>query len=171
MIRVDLSSLNQDLAEMGDGLEEAARPAAQAAAQVLYDEVKRNIAAIPRKTGNLASSVYQAYSQANSSPGRATYHVSWNPRKAPHAFLIEWGHIQRYVSYIGRDGNFYTAIRPEMRGKPKPRRGASQAVKDAYYVPLSAPKQIAAHAPFRRAASKEAQAEAAAVEVLMRAIR
>lgn len=170
MIRVDLASLNRELDQLAEGIESAARPAAQAAAQVLYDEVRRNVAQIPRKTGKLMSAVYQAYSEQNSGPGRATYHVSWNPRKAPHAHLVEHGFLQRYVTYVGRDGNFYTAVRPEMRGKPKPRRGATQAEKDRYFVPLASPKQIPAVAFMRRAALKEAQAEAAAVEVLMRAI-
>jgi hypothetical protein len=170
MIRVDLGSLRRDLQEMSENIQEAARPAAQAAAQVLYDEVRKNVSQIPRKTGNLMSSIYQAYSQANSGPGVATYHVSWNPRRAPHAYLVEHGHIQRYVTYMGRDGNFYTAIRPEMRGKPKPRRGASQAEKDAYYVPLPAPKQVPAVAYFRRAASAIPRAEQAAIAVLERAL-
>jgi hypothetical protein len=170
MLRVDLSGLNAMLHEMGDAAEAAARPAAQAASQVLYDEVKRNAQGIRQKTGNLARSVYQVYSQANSGPGHATYHVSWNRRKAPHGGLVEFGHIQRYVSFVGSDGNWYTAIRAGMRGKPKPRRGASQAVKDAYYVTLPAPKQVAAKPFVRPAASKFSQAADAAATKLIEEI-
>jgi hypothetical protein len=95
--------------------------------------------------------------------------VSWNHRKAPHGHLVEFGHVQRYASYVGKDGNWYTAVRPEMRGKPKPKRGASQAAKDAYYVKLPAPRQVPAHAPVRRATSKFEQALGAAAEVLQKA--
>jgi HK97 gp10 family phage protein len=170
-ISVDLASLDSMLDAMGDRAEAAARPAAQAASQVLYDEVKRNVSVIPQKTGRLDHAIYQVYSQSNSSEGRATYHVSWNVRKAPHGHLVEFGHVARYVTYIGKDGNFYTAKRPESRGKPKPRRGASQAEKDAYYVPLPAPKQTRAIAFVRRAQVKFPQALAAAADVLQREIQ
>lgn len=80
--------------------EEAARPAAQAAVQVLYDAVKTNVAGIKRHTGNLDRSIYQVYSKSKSGTGMATYHVSWNARKAPHGRLVEFGHVMRYeVTY------------------------------------------------------------------------
>lgn len=106
-----------------DGLtaavEDAARPAAQAAAQVLYDEVQRNVRRIRRRTGNLAASIYQAYSRDNSGPARATYHISWNARKAPHGHLVEFGHFQRYeVSFDRESGRFITHLdRPLARPK------------------------------------------------------
>lgn len=126
--------------------------------------------AIRRKTGNLVNSIYQAYSERNSEPGRAVYHVSWNPRKAPHGGLVEWGHLQRYVSYIGSDGNWYTAIRPGMRDKPRPKRRAPQAEKDAYYVLLKTPIQIPANPFMRRVSVKEQAALEAAVAEILRAI-
>lgn len=171
MLSVDMASLNTMLDAMGDRAEAAARPAAQAASQVLYEEVKRNISAIPQKTGRLGQAIYQVYSQSNSGEGRATYHVSWNTRKAPHGHLVEFGHVARYVTYIGKDGNFYTAKRPESRGKPKPRRGASQAEKDRYYVPLATPKQTRAVAFVRNAQVKFPQALSAAADVLQREIQ
>lgn len=171
MLSVDMASVNAMLVDMGDRAEEAARPAAQAASQVLYDEVKRNVAAIPRKTGKLDNAIYQVYSQSNSGEGRATYHISWNHRKAPHGHLVEFGHVQRYVSYIGKDGNWYTAKKPGARGMRKPGRGASQAVKDAYYVPLPTPKQVQAAAFVRRAQVKFTQAAAAAADELHRRIQ
>lgn len=171
MLSVDMASLDAMLDAMGDRAEAAARPAAQAASQVLYDEVKRNVSVIPRKSGKLDSAIYQVYSQSNSGEGRATYHVSWNVRKAPHGHLVEFGHVQRYASYIGKDGNWYTAKRPDARGKRKPRRGASQAEKDAYYITLPAPKQVPAVAFVRRAQVKFPQALAAAADVLQREIQ
>jgi Flp pilus assembly protein TadG len=170
MLSVDMTGLRTMLGDLGAAAEAAARPAAQAAAQVLYDEVKRNVASIPVKTGRLAQSIYQVYSQPNSGDGRATYHVSWNHRKARHGHLVEFGHIQRYVTYMGSDGNFYTAKRPGMEGVRKPSRGAFQAAKDAYYVPLSAPKQVPARSFVRRAQVKFPQAAEAAADALYRAI-
>ena len=51
ILRLDLNHLESVLDELGDQAEAAARPAAQAAAQVLYDQVKQNVAAIPQQTG------------------------------------------------------------------------------------------------------------------------
>jgi hypothetical protein len=130
----------------------AVRPAAQAGAEVLYRSALRRLKG--RKTGNLERAVYQAFEDQKSGKLRALYRISWNPRKAPHGHLVEFGHIQRYVVYMGKDGNFYTAVRPSMRNKKKPSRKASQAVKDAYYIPLKSPKQIAAVGFIRGAASE-----------------
>lgn len=149
---------------------DAARPAAQAAAQVLYDEVGRNVAKIGKKTGNLASAIYQAYSADNSGQGFATYHVSWNARKAPHGGLVEFGHLQRYRYYKGADGKIRPMVRPGMEGKPRPSRRASQAIKDAYYVPLPTPRQVPAKPFIRPAASKFNAAIAAAIAELYRRI-
>jgi len=170
MLSVDMASVYAMLDDMGDRAEEAARPAAQAASQVLYDEVKRNVAAIPQKTGKLAQSIYQVFSVSNSGEGRATYHVSWNTRKAPHGHLVEFGHVQRYVSYIGKDGNWYTAKKPGATGR-KPGRRASQGEKDAYYLRLATPKQVRAIAFVRRAQIKFPAAAQAAADVLMRWIQ
>lgn len=155
-----------------DGIEAdvfaAVRPAAQAAAQVYYSEVQINVARIGSVSGNLAAAVYQAYSERNSGPGVATYHVSWNPRKAPHGQLVEFGHVQRYATYLGDNGHWYTAKRPEAYGKPKPSRRASTAVKDAYYVLLPSPRQVAAQPFIRPALDKTEQAIQAAETELFR---
>ena len=168
-ISVDTQALDALLKEIGDDIDAAARPAAQAGAQVLYDEVKRNVAALGTVKGNLAASIYQVYSRSNSGVDHATYYVSWNERKAPHGGLVEFGHIQRYVSFIGKDGKWHTAVRKAMQGKPRPGRRAAPSVKDAYYVPLPAPKQIAARSFLRKAQVKFPQAlDAAAAELMKR---
>jgi hypothetical protein len=170
-LQVELSGLSALLGELGDLVDAATRPAAQAASQVLYDEVDRNVAAIGHKTGNLANAVYQVFSKDNSGPNRATYHISWNHSKAPHGQLLEFGHIQRYASYVGKDGNWYTAVRPEMQGKPKPGRLASEAEKDAYYVPRpGGPVHWVGYAFVRRATVKFPEAQEAAKSVLVRAL-
>jgi len=170
-ISSDLSSLDALMDELGDNAEEAARPAAQAAAQVLYDEVKRNVASIRRVTGNLDRAIYQAYSQSNSAPGKATYHVSWNSKKAPHGWMIENGHMQRYMYYQDNQGRVRPMVRPGMDGKQRPGRRATQAEKDAYFVPLpDGPKQIAAKPFVRPAQAKFDEARKAAEAELLKRI-
>lgn len=148
----DLADLHAQVDAITDAVASGIRPAAQAGAQVFYDEIKANVARIGRVTGNLDRAVYQKFSEENSQVGvRAEYHVSWNYNRAPHGLLVENGHIQRYVTHVGKDGNWFTAVRPNMRGKPRPKRKAPQAVKDLYYVTLPAPIQVAAQPFFRPA--------------------
>jgi hypothetical protein len=168
----DLTGLDALLNQLGDDVEAATRPAAQAGSQVIYDQVVANVAALGRSTGNLARSIYQAYSATNSAPGKATYQVSWNHRKAPHGHLVEWGYIRRYESYQDEQGNIRMRVQPGMQGKPKPRRKASQAEKDAYYVPLDGgPVQVAGKAFVRRAESAFDRAYQAAEAELLRRIQ
>lgn len=169
--KMDLSSLNSILDDLGDAAAEAIRPAAQAAAQVLYDDVKANVAKIKKKTGNLSKSIYQVYSKSNSGPKRAVYQISWNSKTAPHGNLVEYGHLQRYKMYQGNDGQVRPMVRPGMDGSKRPPRRASQAQKDAYYVPLPSPVQVAARPFIRPAIQKFDKAmEAAKAELLRRVV-
>lgn len=167
-MKADIDRLLSELSAMQGRADEAARPAAQAAAQVLYDAVKANVARIKKHTGNLDRSIYQAFSIDNSGPGRAMYHISWNAKKAPHGHLVEYGHMQRYVYYRRNDGQIRPLVRPGMDGTPKPKGRAPQAVKDQYYVPLEGGPRLVAARPFIRPAiakAAEAMDEAKAVFV------
>lgn len=158
----DLAALNRVVDRIADGIGDAVRPAAQAGIQVIYDDAKSNVRRIGRKTGNLEKAIYQAFSDQRSiDKKRATYAVSWNKRAAPHGGLVEFGHMQRYVVYIGKDGKYYTAKQRGATGR-KPSRNASQAVKDAYYVPLrNGPRQVAARPFLRPALQRLPDAESA----------
>lgn len=150
-IRVDTSAIKDLFDSAESEMYAAARVAAQAGSQVLYDQVKQNVSKIGVQKGNLKNAIYQVFDKESSVKvgtfaGRdvysmATYSISWRTARtgtgtiAPHGALIEYGYLQRYASYVGKDGKWYTAVRPEMQGKPKPRRNAPQSVKDAYYVP------------------------------------
>jgi hypothetical protein len=147
-VKVDLAALDLAVDGLEQKLQESARPAAQAGAEILYQAVMRNVQAMGRKTGNLAASIYQAYSTHDSEPHRPVYHVSWNPRKAPHAYLVEFGHIQKYKVYVGSDGNWYTN-------------------KNA---PLPAPVQVAARPFIRPAMALFPRAEQAMVDRLLEGI-
>jgi hypothetical protein len=153
-INVDVGDLGMD--RIADGAEAAVRPSAQAGAQVFYAAVKTNVGAIGKVTGNLASSIYQVYSRDNSNKARAEYHISWNRKKAPHGHLVEFGHLQRYVVYVDKRGQWRTLVRPHMVGKPKPKRNAPQAVKDAYYMPRKGgPILVGARSFVRKATSPQ----------------
>lgn len=167
-IGADLAGLDAYMDQLGDNAEEAARPAAQAAVQVLYDQIKRNVAGMGRVTGNLDSSIYQVYSKTLSKPGNAVYQTSWNAKKAPHGHLLEWGWLQRYVY---RPDGMGPMVRPGMDGTKRPGRRASQAQKDAYYVTLPTPKQIPGRAFVRRAESAFQKAYQAAEAELIRRIK
>ena len=152
---LNLSDLEGFINQSKEKIQAAVRPAAQAGAQVLYEAVKSNAGRNKKpgnlEPGNLERSIYQKFSESNSTELKATYHISWNQTKAPHGGLLEYGHIQRYKVYVGSNGNWYTAVRRSMQSKPKPKRNAPQSVKDAYYVPLPTPKYVPA-IPLVRAA-------------------
>lgn len=108
-------------AQIEDAAEESIRPAAQSAAQVLYEEVKLRVPETkkehyfygkayakdgtyygiggsnrvgpiaPFKPGNLRASIYQVFSKDNSKQNLSTYHISWNKDKAPYGFWVEFG--------------------------------------------------------------------------------
>jgi len=163
-IKADTSGIDRFISGLGNALTEHAAAVAAAGAKVVYDEVKKNVGQIGRKSGNLDRSIYRVLSESksNRAAGKVMYHVSWNYRKAPHGRLLEWGWWQRYQTLTGKNGQWYTAVRPGMKGKKKPSRRASQAVKDAYYVPLAGgPKFRPGFAFLRRAQSAFPRAVAA----------
>jgi len=169
---VDMGAFNDMISELEEDIQAAVRPAAQAGAQVFYDAVVRNVNALGKKSGNLAGAIYQAYSEENSGPGKATYHISWNASKAPHGGLVEYGHIQRYAVNLAKDGKWYTLVKPSMRGKPKPKRNASQAEKDAYYIlRAGGPRQIAAQPFIRPAFYRQGEAIAAVEKKFFEVLR
>jgi len=154
-ISIDTSSVDDLLDSLGAEVAAAIRPAAQAGAQVIYDQARANVSQLRQRTGKLLASIYQVYSKDKSVDGQiATYHVSWNAKKAPHGQLVEYGHIQKYRVYLARKG---------------PNKG--QFVTDKTH-PIT-PKQIAATAFMRRAiAAKSAAAvEAMAGELIKRLSR
>lgn len=104
-MELDTRGLEELLDSLGDAASEAVRPAAQAGAQVLYDAAKRRAPVSdrmhffygthakygPYKPGNLRDSIYQVYSRDNSHETKAQYHVSFNFKKAPYGFMVEYG--------------------------------------------------------------------------------
>lgn len=145
-MKVPVAELNALIKDLEADVGKACRPAAQAGAQVLVDEVRANVAKIGRKTGNLASAIYQVYSKKSSKDNiNAVYHIGWNSQKAPHGHLVEFGHMQRYVVYVGKDGKWHTDKRRKLAG----------------------PKQVGARPFLRPAMSKFSAAVAEAERVFL----
>ena len=155
MLKVDfdLGPLIKKIDNLEQTIKESMRPAAKAGAQVFYEEVQARALAVGGY--GLYAAVYQKFvaDDASAALGEsATYHVSWRKQRAktnvkgaknpqaglPHStigFWMEFGRWQRYMAVIDKNGEWHTVVRPEMKGKPVPRSGASQAEKDAYWMP------------------------------------
>jgi len=148
-----LEQLMQRVDNFKEVAKEAVRPAAHAASKVFYDEVRTRALSVAGSS-RLQAAVYEKFIIDSASGVQGTsakYHISWrkghsqNNKKGQagegslpsvtFGYWLEFGYIQRYASYTGSDDEWYTAVRPEKRGTPAPKRGASQAEKDAYFVP------------------------------------
>ena len=118
----DTAVLANWLGDLQEDVQQALRPAAQAGAQVLYQTVLRNVPVSAKghwfhgtsyKTtgkkywfdaGTLRKAIYQVHSADNSGPTQQTYHVSWNHKKAPYGFMVEYGTARgaRPVAFVRR---------------------------------------------------------------------
>jgi HK97 gp10 family phage protein len=114
-IKFDADAAFSGLEKLGAQAGQAVRPAAQAGAQVLYEEARRlcpvsaeahyfygsaakkappgqkKQLAYLFQPGNLRDAVYQVFSKDNSGATKATYHISWNHAKAPYGYMVEFG--------------------------------------------------------------------------------
>lgn len=153
MLKVDFDA--SSLLAKFDGIEEklkaAIRPAAFAGSDVLYKEVRHRALAIGGSK-RLQDSIYQKFvidSKSGILGESATYHISWRKGREKSSdtaakgaslpyttigFWIEFGRWQRYMVRTDKNGEWYTVKRPGVTGKP-PGRKASQAQKDAYWMP------------------------------------
>jgi HK97 gp10 family phage protein len=93
--------------------EKALRPAAFAGAKMMRDEVKMRV---PKKTGKLHDAIFMFFDNAQSSETVKTYLVGPNKRKAPHWYVVEYGHFlyNRYAA--GRW--LRSKSKPSARGTP-----------------------------------------------------
>ncbi len=148
----DFSEIEKKLDGFTKVVEESTHKAAQAGAQVYYDEVRRRAVSVGNSR-SIQDSIYQKFvpeTAGDALGSSATFHVSWrkqyaktNVKTGPNGdaylpystigYWIEFGHIQRYASYE-KNGKWYTAVQPSKKGTKAPGRKASQAAKDAYYV-------------------------------------
>ncbi len=140
MIRVefDMTSLNAKLDKLQATVSSALRPAAQAGAQVLYDEVRLNAPRSEKahftknkkqayQPGNLQRAIYQAYSDQASVPGQtAAYAISWNKNKAFYGRFVEYGtarmpaHSFLRRAYEAKKAEALLAVQAEMASRINP---------------------------------------------------
>ena len=99
-LQFDFSKIAAKLDNITAAAEKATRPAAQAGAQVFYDEVKQRVpvSAKPHKSGKktynpgtLRKAIYQAFADKESGDGKAMYRVSWNKTHAFYGRFVEFG--------------------------------------------------------------------------------
>ena len=99
-IAFDFSKIAAKLDNIAKAAKEGARPAAQAGAEVFYQEVKQRVpmSAKPHKSGKktynpgtLRRAVYQAFAERESGDGRAMYRVSFNKTHAFYGRFVEFG--------------------------------------------------------------------------------
>ena len=194
----DVDKLTSRIDELSDVMRNNVRPTAQAGAQVFYDEMKLRALTVG-KSRQLQASIYQKFvveSREDALGLSATYLISWRKQKArasikgqpnPSAGLpyttmgywIEHGYVHRYMAVEAKSGPYkgqwVTLVRPEMRGKPKPKWNDSRAVKDAYWMPRPGGPLMVPPKPFLRStyeAKQNAALDAASIEMnnaLMRA--
>lgn len=120
-INVDVEGFITALRARKSKIQAAARPAAYAASDHVYALAKLFVPQSDHahtfygrnskktgvtyhfKPGNLRDAIYQVFSEANSSKGRATYHLSWNHIKAPYGYMVENGTLHAAAhSFIRR---------------------------------------------------------------------
>lgn len=107
-VTTDLSAFVDLMQDVVDASQDAVVPAAAAGAQLIY---QATLQATPHgkkghwfsggkkggkgrywfNAGNLRASIYQVLSKDNTGPGFATFHISWNYKKAPYAYMVHNG--------------------------------------------------------------------------------
>ena len=99
-IAFDFSKIAAKLDNITAAAEKATRPAAQAGAQVFYDEVKQRVPVSAKshksgkKTyspGTLRKAIYQAFADKESGKDKAVYRVSFNKTHAFYGRFVEFG--------------------------------------------------------------------------------
>lgn len=113
---MDLGAINAKLDGITKAAQGAVREAAQAGAEIFYVEMKMRVPvsadgphmfygttakkapkgskkqyAYEFKQGNLRDSIYQFYNTRLSTKQHAVYSVSWNHKKAPYGYMVEYG--------------------------------------------------------------------------------
>lgn len=99
-----------------DVQEKVLRPAAQAGAQVFYDEMKLRTEALDQKAqlrvkgdntrGLLNASIYQYHAKRVSSAAQQVYYIGPNKKEAPHWFNVEFGHYRINRVFVTPEGKF-----------------------------------------------------------------
>ena len=101
-IAFDFSKIAARLDNIAKAAEQGVRPAAQAGAQVFYEEVKQRVPVSAKAhstkgkkqtftPGTLRKAIYQAFADKESGDGKASYRISWNKSHAFYGRFVEFG--------------------------------------------------------------------------------
>lgn len=101
-IAFDFSKIAAKLDNITRAATDAVRPAAQAGAQVFYEEVKQRVPVSAKAhstkgkkqtftPGTLRKAIYQAFADKESGDGKASYRISWNKTHAFYGRFVEFG--------------------------------------------------------------------------------
>ncbi len=101
-IAFDFSKIAAKLDNIAKAAEQGVRPAAQAGAQVFYEEVKQRVPVSAKAhstkgkkqtftPGTLRKAIYQAFADKESGDGKASYRISWNKSHAFYGRFVEFG--------------------------------------------------------------------------------
>ena len=101
-IAFDFSKIAAKLDIITKAAKEGVRPAAQAGAQVFYEEVKQRVPVSAKAhstkgkkqtftPGTLRKAIYQAFADKESGDGKASYRISWNKSHAFYGRFVEFG--------------------------------------------------------------------------------
>jgi len=126
----------RNLALLSDQVrEKALRSTAYAGAKVLYEEVRLRAPVYdgpPKRgvtPGQLKEAIYHAHSPERSGPDRQVYAISVNKKKAPHWYLIEYGH---WTATVGK----YGPLQPMWVGPQSYLRASSDAKAQAAVIAM-----------------------------------
>jgi len=108
-VEFDFAKIAKKLDGITEASKKALRPAAQAGAEIFYLEAKMRVPVSDGshffygsgskksgvrylfKAGNLRDSIYQFYNKSQSTEDKAVYSISWNHKKAPYGYMVEYG--------------------------------------------------------------------------------
>lgn len=147
---------------MAERIKSAIRPAAQAGAQVLYEEARARVSVTDEahifvgtskkpytfQPGSLKRAIYQVFSKDNSSAEKSVYHISWNhdnksPNSVPYGFMVEFGYLMTRKRYKGKNGKWYTSkekLESPRRVPARPFLGPANDARGQYAVEAAAAK-------------------------------
>ena len=113
-VTTDLSAFKDLMRDVVDAALDATTPSAEAGAKVIYEATLMETPRSDRghwftgseggkgrywfPAGNLKNSIYSVLSKDNTGRGYTTFHISWNYKKAPYAYMVHNGHRRKGVS-------------------------------------------------------------------------
>lgn len=116
------NSLSVKLEGLKTEVQAALRPTAHAGSIVFYDEMKIRA---PVASGKLRDSIYRAHVAGKSNDQRQVYQVGPNTSKAPHWYVVEFGH---WLYNAQGDNGYYLRSKSDKKARVKNPPAGAKAV-------------------------------------------